>query len=87
MTPPSKLDVGVIDILTPHHDRTSCGDATYENCYRNEDGYPRCARCYLLRCMDLGETLSQVRERVEISVVIRPKYVIETVQVKKVIPD
>ncbi len=81
------LTMATINILTPRHDRTSCNDQTNNNCYRNDDGYPDCARCYLLWRMDMGETLSQVLERVEITVTIGPKHTTETVEVKKVIPD
>lgn len=44
------LTQNVIDILTPTHDRTSCdnNDTSLENGYKNDIGYPRCNRCYLL---------------------------------------
>jgi chorismate mutase len=83
----ARLTKEIIDILTPEHERTSCSDENQSNAYRNEMGYPRCARCYLLCRMEYGETLASVRERVNVEVAITPKYQSKTVEVKEVIPD
>lgn len=39
---------GVVDALTPEHDRTSCTDAGMDNGYSYSGRSPRCRRCALL---------------------------------------
>lgn len=81
------LTRATINILAPGHDRTSCSDRSVSNGDRNEEGYPRCVRCYLLLRMDMSESLAQIRERVEIRTNISPKYTTKTVEVQEVIRD
>ena len=68
MTEPT-LAYYLIDILWPDHDRTSCNDESLNNSYCNDQGFPRCHRCYALE--NRGQPLSvfviesSIREKVD----------------------
>jgi hypothetical protein len=83
----SRITKEAINLLTPEHGRMSCTDEGQQNAGRDESGYPRCSRCYLLYRMGMGESLEAIRERVNIDISISPKYTTKTVEVREVIPD
>lgn len=65
------LTMGVIDMLAPQHDRTSCTDehTFLENAYKNDMGYPRCTRCYFM----LNAGMDTAKLDMGIVILLRPK--------------
>lgn len=44
-----KLNRKLIDAIWPHHDRSSCSDASpFNGCGEDEYSYPDCHRCFAL---------------------------------------